>query len=92
MELRQRCHQEWLLNILQERIDETGFHGLIFLREGLRFTWAKLEGMNKGRFNRIKEGAASKYGIAYPVFLALWAKRCLESTEFRKIFGQLKGC
>ncbi|CUS08127.1 unnamed protein product [Tuber aestivum] len=60
MELRQKCHQEWLLIALRDRIDETGFHGLIFLREGLRFTWAKLEGMNKGRFNRIKEGAASK--------------------------------
>ncbi|KAL7271209.1 hypothetical protein RUND412_006046 [Rhizina undulata] len=60
MELRQRCHQEWLANLLQERMDETGFHGINFLRDGLRFAWMKFEGMNNGRFIRIPEGAASK--------------------------------
>lgn len=60
MELRQKCHQEWLSAALKDRIDETGFHAMVFLREGLRFAWLKLEGVSNGRFNRIKEGAASK--------------------------------
>lgn len=60
MELRQKCHQDWLTKTLNSRIDETGFHAMIFLRDGLRFAWLKLEGVSNGRFNLIKEGAASK--------------------------------
>lgn len=60
MELRQKYHQDWLTRALNDRIDETGFHAMIFLRDGLRFAWLKLEGVSNGRFNLIKEGAASK--------------------------------
>ncbi|KAI5806272.1 fungal-specific transcription factor domain-containing protein [Geopyxis carbonaria] len=60
MELRQICHQEWLSATLKDRLDETSFHGIDFLRNGLRFAWLKFSGISSGRFNRIKEGAASK--------------------------------
>ena len=42
------------------RIGETGIHALKFLREGVRFAYMKLDGMRKGRFIKIKEGAASR--------------------------------
>lgn len=60
MELRQRSHQEWLSTALKDRFEETGFHAMSFVRDGLRFAWLKLQGISNGRFNRIKEGAASK--------------------------------
>jgi len=60
LELRQRHHQDWLANELKRRHDELKFHGIGFLRDGLRYAWMKMEGMSSGRFNRIKEGAAAK--------------------------------
>ncbi|KAF8424060.1 hypothetical protein EV426DRAFT_666238 [Tirmania nivea] len=55
-----KLHQEWFLSELATRVGETGLHALKFLQEGVRFAYMKLDGMRKGRFMKIKEGAASR--------------------------------
>jgi len=61
MELRQKPHQEWLANTLQQHMQENAFPGFLFVLHGCRFAWMKLEGQRSGRFARIKEGAAARY-------------------------------
>jgi len=82
LELRQAPHQHWLSSLLQKRLDETSFHGIAFLRDGLRFAWLKISGViPSGRFNRIKEGAASQIeGVSEN----LWAAEGMLAT-FEKL-------
>ena len=69
IELRQKVHQQWLMDVLGERIRETGFHAVRFLRDGLRFAYAKLDGLRGGLYVNIKEGAAARYADTSLPFL-----------------------
>lgn len=95
IELRQISHQEWLLSNLDRRIAETGFYGLRFLKDGLRFAYLKLKGVRTGRFIKIKEGAAARYVIKLKRFISLLGVNLgllVVLTESPRTSGQRREC